>query len=165
MAAKERRLQPVREILGRVVDSCGIGGRIEEQRVIERWAEAVGPEIARHTCALRVSGRVLHVTVDTSPWAQELSLLKPLILEALARVGGKSVVRDVRFAVGVLPPRSPQISQGVPQDVKTAPDGERAVRRITDLSPSLESVQDPVLRERLAKILVKHVGTSPSGRD
>ncbi len=162
MAAKERRLQSVREILGRVVDSCGIGGRLEEQRVIERWAEAVGPEIARHTCALRVSGRVLHVTVDTSSWAQELSLLKPLILEALARVGGRSVVRDVRLAVGVLPPRSPQ---DVPHGVNAAPDGERAARRITDLSTSLESVPDPVLRERLAKILVKHVGTSPSSRD
>ncbi|MBI1864934.1 MAG: DUF721 domain-containing protein [Nitrospirae bacterium] len=164
MAAKERRLRSIREILGRVVDSCGIAGRLDEQSVIERWAEAVGPEIARHTCALRVSGRVLHVTVDTSPWAQELSLLKPLILEALARVGGKSVVRDVRFAVGVLPPRPPQdpqdVPRDVPQDVKAAPDRERAARRITDLSPSLESVPDPALRERLAKILVKHVETS-----
>lgn len=156
MPVKERRLRAVREILGRVVDSSGIAGRLDEQRVIERWAEAVGPEIARHTCALRVAGRVLHVTVDTSPWMQELSLLKPLILEALCRVGGRSVVRDVRFTVGVLPPRSPQI----PLEVEEAPDRERAARRIEDLSPSLESIPDPDLRERLARILVKHVETS-----
>ena len=156
MPVKERRLRAVREILSRVVDSCGIAGRLDEQRVIERWAEAVGPEVARHTSPRHFSGRVLHVTVDTSPWMQEPSLLKPLILEALARVGGRSVVRDDRFTVGVLPPRSPQ----APQDALEAPDREHAARRITDLSPSLESVPDPVLRERLAKILVKHVETS-----
>ncbi len=161
MAAMERRLQPVREIIGRVVDSCGIAGRLDEQKVIDRWAEAVGPEIARHTFPRRFSGRVLHVTVDTAPWMQELSLMKPLIMEALTRVGGRSVVRDLRFTVGVLPPLSPRI----PQDVAEEPDREGAARRITDLSPSLESVPDPVLRERLAKILVKHVGTSPSSRD
>ena len=41
--------EPSGEILSRVVDSCGIAGRLDEQRVIERWAEAVGPEVARHT--------------------------------------------------------------------------------------------------------------------
>ena len=93
---------------------------------------------------------------------QELSLLKPLILEALARVGGRSVVRDVRFAVGVLPPlRSPRFP-GRPRSPPTgsAPPAESRTCRLPWRAFRIRS-----FGRRLAKILVKHVETSPGSRD
>jgi predicted nucleic acid-binding Zn ribbon protein len=54
-----------------------------EAEALGRWEKAVGPQIARHTRAIRVQDAVLWVEVDHPIWKSELHYRKRQILEIL----------------------------------------------------------------------------------
>jgi len=72
------------EALQRWIASSGLGPRIEQAEVLSRWAELVGPQIAQVTEPESITPEgVLRVSVMTAPWANELSLMTPMILGRL----------------------------------------------------------------------------------
>lgn len=73
---------------------------LEQQSALTAWPEIVGPEIARHSRAESVQDGILRVRVESSVWAQELSLLERRILGEFDRRLGKGSVREVRFHSG-----------------------------------------------------------------
>jgi len=80
--------------------------REKEHAAMRCWAEAVGPENARHSQPEGVINGVMTVTAISPLWAQALQLMKPKILDRLEQLVGPGVVRDLRFgAVRRRPPR------------------------------------------------------------
>lgn len=70
------------------------------------WPDAVGPAIARAAWPLRIArDGALHVAVESSAWAGELTLLEPEVRDRLATALGPDVVcpAPLRFAVGPVP--------------------------------------------------------------
>ena len=59
------------------------GRRIVEAEAVGRWEMAVGPQIAKHTSAVRVEDGVLWVEVDHPIWKSELHHRKHQILQIL----------------------------------------------------------------------------------
>jgi predicted nucleic acid-binding Zn ribbon protein len=59
------------------------GKRLEEAEALGRWPLAVGPQIAKHTRALRVEKGVLWIEVDHPIWKSELHHRKRQVLELL----------------------------------------------------------------------------------
>ena len=57
--------------------------------VFSRWAELVGPAVARHARPLRLEGGTLVVAVDEPPWATQLRVLSPGILSRLTAETGE----------------------------------------------------------------------------
>jgi hypothetical protein len=57
--------------------------RIDESEALGRWEIAVGPQIAKHTRAIRVQDSVLWVEVDHAIWKSELHHRKRQILTLL----------------------------------------------------------------------------------
>ena len=57
--------------------------RIAEAGALERWEKAVGPQIARHTRAIRVQDGVLWIEVDHPIWKSELHHRKRQVLALL----------------------------------------------------------------------------------
>jgi predicted nucleic acid-binding Zn ribbon protein len=57
--------------------------RTEEAHALSRWEKAVGPQIAKHSKALRVKDQVLWIYVDHPIWKAELHSRKRQILEIL----------------------------------------------------------------------------------
>ena len=77
--------------------------------MLRRWEEAVGPLLAAKSVPDRYDKGTVWVATQGSAWAQELRLMKPLILERLeAMAGERGMFLDVRFGVrppkGTLPP-------------------------------------------------------------
>ena len=67
---------------------------------LDRWEEAVGPEIAAHCRPVSLRDGRLEVSVDSSVWCQQLQLQVPQILGALRQVFGDEAPTQLWFRVG-----------------------------------------------------------------
>ncbi len=92
--------QPIGEILRGVIRDLGIGKKLSEQRAVLEWADVVGERVAEHSRARRVDGGRLFVEVDSSVWAQELTLMKRKILKEMNARIGRNVIENVHFVLG-----------------------------------------------------------------
>ena len=77
-----------------------ISARLQETRIRSRWSTLVGREIARRTQPGRLEHGCLSITVDNSPWLQELTLRQAELTTRLAATFPE--VRTLRFAIGPL---------------------------------------------------------------
>jgi predicted nucleic acid-binding Zn ribbon protein len=78
----------------------GLGSRLEEYRVFGQWEKSVGPVIARHAQPQTMRGKKLTLVVDSPAWMQQLSLLKPQIVEKVNRNLGKETIKDIMLRLG-----------------------------------------------------------------
>lgn len=96
---------PIRRLdalLGETLRRSPLRRGLREQEVLQEWSKIVGPGVADHSRAIALQDGVLLVQVESSVWAQELSLLKPRIQQALNERLGADAVKDVRFRSGRL---------------------------------------------------------------
>ncbi|MFI5384536.1 MAG: DciA family protein [Fimbriimonadales bacterium] len=74
------------------------------QRVLKDWPEIVGPSMAARSHPERWDRGTVWVAVEGSAWAQELRMIKDVILSRLEQKAGESgLFLDVRFGVRPLP--------------------------------------------------------------
>ncbi|MEK7275616.1 MAG: DUF721 domain-containing protein [Candidatus Desantisbacteria bacterium] len=73
--------------------------KISEGTIIQKWTEIVGKVISSHTQPLRVKERLLFVGVDSSIWANELSLLKMQIISDINKTIGQNMISDIHFKI------------------------------------------------------------------
>jgi predicted nucleic acid-binding Zn ribbon protein len=94
--------QPERagKILDRLTARMGIAARLEREKAVVLWEEAVGGNIARRAKAVSVRNEILFVVVQNSAWLQELSLLKEGIIEKVNSAVGTEIVKDIVFRIG-----------------------------------------------------------------
>src|SRR6516164_1110924 len=71
-------------------------------RAMKAFWDAAGPRIRVHARAERLRGSILYVRVESAAWSQELSILKPALLEKIRKTNGGESVQDLRFNVGPL---------------------------------------------------------------
>jgi hypothetical protein len=122
-----------------------------EASLVTNWAEIVGVAQALGSLPLKISfpreertGGVLHVRVATGGLAIEFQYRKELIVSRINGHFGYGAVADLRITQGHVPPRAPK--PRIPPPPVLAPDQER------DLQQSLSIVEDPEMREALARL-------------
>ena len=77
--------------------ALGIARRTREAQAIWLWREAVGPDLARETSAIKLNGGTLWVGASSTALAHQLHLERELIRTRLNESIGAPVVRDIRF--------------------------------------------------------------------
>lgn len=98
------RPSAIRDILEDWLAKSGLGKRLDVSQVVDRWAEAVGPQIAAVTRAEAVNAEgTLWVRVASSAWANELSLMAPRILGKLNQ-DRRGQIREIRWLTGLSAP-------------------------------------------------------------
>lgn len=96
-----REQRPLDELLGKLVDLHGIDDAMRAHRVVLEWHVLVGAQVARVTAPDSLQRGILSVWVKTSPWMQELRLLKAkLIADINTGIGGPPLVTDLRLHFG-----------------------------------------------------------------
>jgi hypothetical protein len=92
--------------IGSFLDSCldRAAGSEGAGAVWRVWDEAVGPQIARRAQPVRLRGRTLVVAVSSSPWMQELQMLRRSILDELRARVPKDLVDELHFVLTELGP-------------------------------------------------------------
>ncbi len=95
-----KKLEPIGDILNRVLKSLEIDKKIDETKALLIWSEAVGPKIAANTRPVSViKGRLL-VEAKSSTWVQECMLLRTKIKKKLNGHIGSDAIKDITFKVG-----------------------------------------------------------------
>lgn len=92
-------MERLKFFLEKSLRGLNLEGTYQVSRVFGIWGELVGPAIAQHTRPRFFRQGVLIVEVGSAAWANELTLLKPGILQALERGLGKGLIKDVRWQV------------------------------------------------------------------
>ena len=144
------------EVLGEFFRRTGINRKIQEQKILNSWEEAVGEGVAERTQAIRVQNRVLQVKVANSVWMQELQFMKELIMQKLHQQAGKNILQDLRFFLGEIEPSGEK-------DRNKKKEGALRNGRSSGLSlaereridRALSGLSDPELREILGRIYAK----------
>lgn len=96
------------------------------------WKEVVGERAAAHTMPAWIKKDVLWGYVDSSSWMQELSFMKPLLLEKVNEHIRSVVIEDIRWM------RQPQETDSVPgplpmPDRELVPEQEESFRQMTGI--------------------------------
>jgi hypothetical protein len=105
-----KKLDKLSYTLGSLLKARGLQGRLSEYRIFGQWEKTVGAVIASHARPQSVRGGKLYLDVDSPAWMQQLSLLKPEIIEKVNKNFGKTAIKDIVLNLGeiVRPQRSPE---------------------------------------------------------
>jgi hypothetical protein len=87
-------------LMERTLARLGLDRRLDDYRVWQAWDEVVGRTISRNAQPVRLDGDRLVVTVRSSTWLQELTLLQGELLNRLNESMGREVVTELYFVVG-----------------------------------------------------------------
>lgn len=117
-----KRSRPTRlsSLLEQTLARIGLDRRLDDYRVWQAWDEVVGRNISRNAQPVRLDGTRLIVTVRSSSWLQELSLLQRELIARVNEWMGREVVRELFFVVG-------RVEQHVPDSVTRGPSSSRSL--------------------------------------
>jgi hypothetical protein len=151
--------RPVRlsSLLEQTLARIGLDRRLDDYRVWQAWDEVVGRTISRNAQPVRLDGTRLIVTVRSSTWLQELSLLQRELITRLNEWMKREVVRELFFVVGRVEHLTPESigrerrmrAPGEPQGQKRRDDSGAAGEQIPDsddLSPDVAATFERLWR-------------------
>jgi len=95
-----RKIARLSSSLDGLLRSYGFGSKLNEYRVFGKWDKAVGAAIALHARPLAVRGTKLALVVDSPAWMQQLSLMKPQIIEKVNQMLGRDAIKDITLKLG-----------------------------------------------------------------
>ena len=92
-------MESIGNILKNFIARANIEEKIAISSIFNHWQEIVGKEISKRSKPEKLSKGVLFVSVTTSTWANELSLMSVNLLGKINSHIGKSVVKEIRFRI------------------------------------------------------------------
>ena len=103
-----------------IIDKLDPEGHFDILKLVKLWPEVVGEAIARRTEVVGLKFHVAVIKVSSPMWIQELSLMKPQILDRLSAAMHNDSVRDIRFVKGALSRRERTRLRPVPRHTRHA---------------------------------------------
>lgn len=153
-----RKIDRLSATIGKILKARGLEGRLNEYRVFGIWEKTVGKVIAHHAQPQGVRGKKLMLIVDSPAWMQQLSLLKPEIIEKVNRGLGKDAIRDITLKLG-------EVAS------KEGPADEVLVRLILDpedrakIEQYVHEISDTEMRKAVKRVIEKDLLRKKRGND
>ena len=91
------KFDDIGSIIDDVVTDLNIKSKLNISGIFNHWKEIVGMEISKKTRPKRLIRGILYVSVTTSTWANELSLMSNQLMEKINSYVGEEVVKGIRF--------------------------------------------------------------------
>ena len=148
---RKGKLTRVSTDLKSVLRAIGKGQPGVHPEIWARWNEIVGANLARRTMPRSLQGKTLFVDVANSAWMQEISFLKPMLIEQLGEAVGENVVREIRLSVNPAMARRP-----TPEPETNAPPSVLNEDVPSEIKSATDTVRDKTLRETVAKAVHAH---------
>jgi hypothetical protein len=92
-----RNFEDIGSIIEGIIKGTDINCRLIESKIFIHWEDIVGTEISKKAKPERITRGTLYLSVSTSIWASELSLLSDKLIEKINSFIGKEVVKSIRF--------------------------------------------------------------------
>ncbi len=138
------------EIAGFLPGGSALIRRLQIQKIIDSWNNAVGKAVAEQTRPRRVRDGVLEVNVGNSVWMQQLQFMKGLILKKLDPKGVQ--IREIRFFIGDIAGEPGEEGREEPVrkhfEELPAAEKERIAREVAHLP-------DPEMREIMSRVFAR----------
>lgn len=148
-----RRHFPVKAglVLGKFVKRLDLDVAVE---VLKAWPEAAGEFVARHLVALRFENGTLWVRSEDSVWSQQLTFLKPKLLEHLTAALKRTLVRDIRLStMSPLADSHAGLDRELQESRRPLPKVQLPRDEIAAIeAKALEVIRDPNLAHRWANV-------------
>lgn len=142
------KIEKLSNTLRKVLANRGMSRGLGLYRVAARWEEAVGAVIAGHARPAFLKSGKLSVLVDSPVWMQQLSLMKPGLIEEVNRHLGEETVKDIVLTLGEVARAARGKDERVEFPQLTAEERESALR-------PLSLVSDPDIRAALGSLIEK----------
>jgi hypothetical protein len=133
----------------KILNDRGWGAKLKEYRVFSLWQKAVGPGIARHAQPASIRGKRLTVMVDSSAWMQQLSLLKPEILNRVNDRLGPDGIESITLKFGEL-----ERADEHPEEFQPAA-GKLEAGELKRIEECIAGIKDPQTRDALKQVMEK----------
>ncbi|PMQ02135.1 MAG: hypothetical protein CBR30_00290 [Dictyoglomus sp. NZ13-RE01] len=134
-------MKPISNELWNVFSYFKLDEKLREHLLIEKWDEVVGNVLSQHTNPKSIRNGILFVDVDSSIWAQELSLLKHKIIEDLNNIFSSNIIKDIMFVDKGHTFRKKIKNKKVKSRAKLSLQEEERIDKI------VESIEDSEIRE------------------
>ncbi|MBI5190340.1 MAG: DUF721 domain-containing protein [Nitrospirae bacterium] len=151
-------LSPLAEVLAKVLGERGMAGTGAVGKLQTGWVDAVGKGLASHCSPDSLKGKLLYVTVDSSAWMNQISMLRLTLVGSINAYLGADTVEDVRFRVGkVAAPGAAKKARApfVPRRRKVTASEADAI------DSAVSGIKDEGVRERARKLLVTACSREP----
>ena len=154
----QSRLDSFGTILAGVAHRLGLESKLFEARLRRHWPEIVGEPIATHTRPHQIRFKKLHVYVHNSVWLQQLTFLKPVLLEKVNRMAGEQLVAEIVLRIGEF---SADTTTSAPPAALEATPPQPSAELLREAILHTQGIQDPALREQLAAVMVQALSVTP----
>ncbi|TET47994.1 MAG: DUF721 domain-containing protein [Actinomycetota bacterium] len=92
-----KEFEDIGSIIGSVVDKMELSKKLRVSNIFNHWEDIVGKQIAKKSKPERLLRKTLYVSVTTSIWANELSLMSEKLIEKINSFTGEDIVKTIRF--------------------------------------------------------------------
>ena len=157
----QSRLDSFGTILAGVAHRLGLESKLVEARLRRHWPEIVGEPISAHTRPDQIRFKKLYVFVHNSVWLQQLTFLKPVLLQKINSMAGEPLATEIVLRIGDV--STEHASQPVPS---TADAGtpQPSAELLREAALHAQGIQDQALREQLATVMAQALAMTPPER-
>lgn len=151
---KQASLQRLGNVLAGILKKHNIFFDSEEQRLLDVWQKAVGPQISVQTRPYRLKRNTLFIKVSSSVWMHQLHILKQDIIEKINQLLEKDLIKNIHFSIGDIPSGMSTNPYSSSFSSESYPLKEKDKKLI---EKSVSSVADPELKEILRRVMTKNI--------
>jgi len=149
----------IASILKAVAHRHGIETPLFEHRLRRRWAEVVGEQLAAHTRPDQIRFKKLYLIVENSVWLQQLTFLKPTLLEKINAAADGPAVSDIVLRVGEIRREEKAVQSSKLEVDPRMSNIEPSATLREEAEPHAAAVSDPELREHLTTVIAHALST------
>ena len=144
-----KKLDKLSSTLGSMLKALGLQSHLSGYRIFGQWEQTVGAVIARHARPQTVRGTKLYLSVDSPAWMQQLSLMKPELIEKVNKNLGRDAIKDIALKLGEIDsPEARPKEEAPPRMPLNAEEREKVEQYV-------QEVHDPDVREALRRVIEK----------
>jgi predicted nucleic acid-binding Zn ribbon protein len=144
---------PVGSVLTGLARRYGLAPRLLEYKLRHRWEDIAGEAIAAHTWPDAIRFKRLYLLVRDSVWLQQLTFLKPELIERINAAAGQTLITDIVLRVGEVGEQARRKDEGQKQEETLPEDPPEGA--VAQAGAYAEAVSDPELRSRLAAVIAQ----------
>ena len=142
-----KKLDTLSSTRGSMLKALGLQGHLSGYRIFGQWEQTVGAVIARHARPQTVRGKKLYLSVDSPAWMQQLSLLKPELIEKVNRNLGRDAIKDIALKLGEID--SPEARPKEEAPLRAPLNTEERER----IEKYVQGAHDPDVREAIRRVI------------
>ncbi|OPL17526.1 MAG: hypothetical protein AVO38_00655 [delta proteobacterium ML8_D] len=92
-----KEIKNIQSVIDEVVKELNIESKLRISRIFNNWEKIVGSVISKKARPKRLTGDTLYISVESSTWASELSLMSGQLIDKINSFIGEDLVKNLRF--------------------------------------------------------------------